>query len=193
MAKGIIYVMTTAVNNIIKIGRTETNQFKNRMKYLEDNGYRNIVGLKCFCAFELKDYDKKEKLLHAIFSKHKVPNSELFALDKELVKKLLLAFEGKMIYPPSTVPVTQAKTKNPPFNFYRRGLKNGDIIAFRANPSFTAKVVGEREVIYEGKRYKLTPLAFALYEKLGKPRTSALQGAYHFNFKNTRLTQLPIK
>ena len=61
MAKGIVYVMTTAVNGIIKIGRTEINQFKNRMKYLEDNGYRNRVGLKCYCAFELPNFDEKEK------------------------------------------------------------------------------------------------------------------------------------
>ncbi len=199
MTKGIIYLMTTAVDGLIKIGKTETKNFKERMRHLEKNGYYNVVGLKCYFAMELENYSDKEKLLQEIFSKHQLADSELFALDIDLVQQLLLSFEGNVIYPqtPSKnkafAATAQVRKRNQLFNFYTRGLKNGDIISFRAHEDFKAKVAGEREVIYEGKRYKLTPLAFALYEKLGKPRTSALQGAYHFNFKNTRLTQLPIK
>lgn len=35
MAKGIIYIMETVVPGIIKIGKTRTDQFENRMNYLE--------------------------------------------------------------------------------------------------------------------------------------------------------------
>lgn len=48
---------------------------------------------------ELEDYDDKESLLHEIFSKHQVGNSELFALDQDLVRQLLLSFDGFVIYP----------------------------------------------------------------------------------------------
>ena len=99
MAKGIIYVMTTVVPGLIKIGKTGTDNFENRMYQLERNGYFNVVGLKRKFAIEVEDYDAKEVLLDEIFSKSQVPNSELFALDADLVVQLLSSFEGKQIYP----------------------------------------------------------------------------------------------
>lgn len=99
MAKGVIYCMTTIVPGLIKIGKTRTDQFDQRMYQLESNGYRNIVGLKRRFAIEVTDYDEKEVLLHDIFSKSNVPNTELFALDADLVVQLLASLDGKQIYP----------------------------------------------------------------------------------------------
>lgn len=99
MAKGVIYVMTTVVPGLIKIGKTGTANFESRMYSLERNGYFNVVGLKRKFAIEVDDYDEKEVLLDEIFSKSKVPNSELFALDADLVVQLLSSFEGRQIYP----------------------------------------------------------------------------------------------
>lgn len=99
MAKGIIYVMTTVVPGLIKIGKTGSDNFENRMYSLERNGYFNVVGLKRKFAIEVADYDEKEALLNEIFAKSKVPNSELFALDSDLVVQLLSSFEGKQIFP----------------------------------------------------------------------------------------------
>ena len=45
MTKGIIYVMTTIVPGLIKIGKTGLDYFESRMNELESNGYRNVVGL----------------------------------------------------------------------------------------------------------------------------------------------------
>ena len=99
MAKGIIYVMTTVVPGLIKIGKTGTTNFDSRMYQLERHGYSNVVGLKRYFAIEVDDYDEKELLLQAIFSKSKLENSELFALDVNLVVQLLSSFEGKQVYP----------------------------------------------------------------------------------------------
>ncbi|TSC89511.1 MAG: hypothetical protein G01um10143_1, partial [Parcubacteria group bacterium Gr01-1014_3] len=96
--KGIIYIMTTAVSGLIKIGQTGTNNYQERMRNLEANGYYNVAGLKRFFAIELEDYAEKEALLHDIFNKHQVGESELFALDQELIRQLLLSFKGKVIY-----------------------------------------------------------------------------------------------
>ena len=38
MARGVIYVMTTVVAGLVKIGKTGTDSFETRMKYLENNG-----------------------------------------------------------------------------------------------------------------------------------------------------------
>ena len=98
MAKGIIYVMTSAVNGLIKIGKTETKQFSSRMSFLQNNGYFNVANLVPYFAIEVDDYSRKEKLLHTIFSKSQVSNSEMFALDKHIVRELLLSFTGTIIY-----------------------------------------------------------------------------------------------
>lgn len=99
MAKGIIYLMTTVVSGLIKIGKTGNDQFENRMRFLESNGYANITGLKREFAIEVDGYDDKEKLIHDIFSKSRIAGTELFALDIEIAKSLLASLDGKQIYP----------------------------------------------------------------------------------------------
>ena len=99
MAIGIIYIMSTVVPGLIKIGKTGIDNFERRMYNLERHGYNNVVGLKREFAIELDDYDEKEKLLDDIFSKSRVLNSELFALDLDLVIELLSSFEGRQVYP----------------------------------------------------------------------------------------------
>ena len=99
MARGVIYCMTTIVPGLVKIGKTRTDQFEQRMYQLENNGYRNLAGLKRRFAIEVADYDEKESLLQDIFSKSNVPNTELFALDADLVVQLLASLDGEQIYP----------------------------------------------------------------------------------------------
>lgn len=101
MAKGIIYCMTTIVPGLVKIGKTGLDNFEKRMYNLERNGYAQIVGLKRRLAIEVEDYDEKEKLIHELFSKSNINNTELFAVDIELVVQLLSSFEGKQVYPKS--------------------------------------------------------------------------------------------
>ncbi len=102
MAKGIIYVMTTAVPGLIKIGKTGSSNFEQRMYSLEHDGYRNVAAIKRLFAIEVDDYDEKELLIDSIFSKSRLENTELFALDSNLVVQLLSSFEGKQIYPMDT-------------------------------------------------------------------------------------------
>jgi len=97
MSKGIIYLMSTAVEGLIKIGRTDN--FTSRMKYLESNGYRNITGLKREFAIAVDDCAEKESLLHSIFSKSRISDTELFSVDIDLAKQLLSAFDGEIVYP----------------------------------------------------------------------------------------------
>lgn len=76
MSRGIIYVCSTAVEGLIKIGRT--NDFQKRMKLLEDNGYRNVTGLKRQFAIEVDNHEEIEQLLDDLFAKSRVGNTELF-------------------------------------------------------------------------------------------------------------------
>jgi hypothetical protein len=111
MARGIIYVMTTVVPGLVKIGKTGVSNFESRMYQLERHGYSNITGLQRKFAIEVDGYDDKEALLGDIFSKSRVPNTELFALDIGLVVQLLSSFEGNQVYPEPEV-VSKAESFN---------------------------------------------------------------------------------
>lgn len=99
MARGILYVMRTAVNGLIKIGKTASGNFDQRMAQLENNGYRNVTGLKREFAIEVDDYDEKELLLGSLFSRSRVSNTELFSLNLHEVIQLLSSFDGRVVYP----------------------------------------------------------------------------------------------
>ena len=94
MAKGVIYIMTTIVPSLIKIGKAETDNFERRMYTLENRGY-----LKRRFAIEVENCDEKETLLYKIFSRSRVPDTELFALDVDIAVQLLSSFEGRQIFP----------------------------------------------------------------------------------------------
>ena len=97
MSRGIIYVCSTTVEGLIKIGRT--NDFQKRMKLLEDNGYRNVTGLKRQFAIEVDNHEEIEQLLDDLFAKSRVGNTELFSLDLNKIIQLLSSFAGKQVYP----------------------------------------------------------------------------------------------
>jgi len=99
MAKGILYITKTAVPGLIKIGKCQKDQFENRMSNLENNGYRNVTGLKRCFAIEVDGYDEKELLIHEIFAKSQIGNTEMFALDENLAIQLFTSLEGKQVYP----------------------------------------------------------------------------------------------
>lgn len=98
--KGILYVMSTAVKGLIKIGKTKS--FKTRMRQLEHTGYCNVTALKREFAIEVKDYEAKEKLLEDLFASCRPGNSELYSVNLQYVIQLLSSFEGKLIYPQDT-------------------------------------------------------------------------------------------
>lgn len=91
--------MKTAVPGLIKIGKTGSNNFEQRMYNLEHDGYRNVTALKRIFAIEVEDYNEKESMLHTIFEKSRVSDTELFALDVNIAIQLLSSFDGKVIYP----------------------------------------------------------------------------------------------
>ncbi len=99
MGKGIIYIMTTVVPGLIKIGKCGSSNFEQRMYNLEHNGYCNVTALKRAFAIETESHDEKEALLHTIFEKSRVSDTELFAIDINIVIQLLSSFDGTMIYP----------------------------------------------------------------------------------------------
>jgi len=168
------------------------------MRFLEANGYSNVSGLKRFFAIELEDYTDKENLLKDIFNKHRVGDSELFALDYDLVRQLLLSFEGRVIFPKVVDKdkefdeVSKAREQGARFSFYKKGIKDGEEIVFISDKEITAKIIGEREVEYGEQIWKLSPLTYKIYEQKEELNPSGVyQGAAYWQYKGKRLRDLP--
>lgn len=193
MSKGIIYITTTSVTGLIKIGKTQTSQFENRMSILEQNGYWNVNGLKRFFAVEVDDYDEKEKLLHTVFSKSQVANSELFALDKELAKAMLMSFDGKVIFPYSNEKEKTVR-KQPKSNlkFQSLGIPVGSNLVFTGDESIIVTTIDNyNRVEYSGMIKSLSSMAKYLFEQLGKVNKSgAYQGGAYFKYNNQKLIDI---
>lgn len=194
MEEGIIYIMTTVMPDIIKIGRTEEKQYKERMRNLEENGHRQLNGLKRCFAIKVSNYKNIEKLLQDTFYQQRIGKTEYFCLDPELVMRLLTAFNGKIIYPADNdtkkefKALTETNEKNNLFKFSKKGIKEGSIITFIKDKTITAKVVGDREVEYNGNVWKLSSLVRKLFEDRGEiNKSGAYQGAAYFEYKGKKL------
>lgn len=139
-----------------------------------------------------------KSLLHEIFGKHQVGTSELFALDQDLIRQLLLSFDGKVIYPEKVDKekefdkVTTTRKQSALFSFYKKGLSDGDEISFISDNSIKAVVCGEREVEYGGQTWKLSPLTYKIFEDKGQLNSSgAYQGANYWQWNGKKLIKLP--
>lgn len=196
MAKGIIYLMTTIVDGLVKIGKSNSNGFDQRMYNLEHNGYCNVTGLKREFAIEVDDYDEKEKMLHTIFSKSRVADTELFSVDLNLVKQLLSSFDGTMIYPKN-------ETKNDVFDdasqkwqvkwqqkaskltFAMLGIPQGSELVYTKDPNIKVNTVDDgSRVEYQGEQYTLS--GFVKHLKNG----GSWQGGMFFTYNGEKLTDI---
>ena len=67
----------------------------------------------------------------------------------------------------------------------------GETINFYPNPSITAKVVSDKEVEFEGKRWRLSPLTRELLKRMGMGNKSgAYQGSQYWAFEGMKLSSI---
>lgn len=80
------------------------------------------------------------------------------------------------------------------FDFYSRGLHDGDLIQFVDDPNMTAIVVSARQVLFENEKWYLSPLVKELYTRLNRVNASgAYQGPLYFSYNGVRLTEIPTQ
>lgn len=67
----------------------------------------------------------------------------------------------------------------------------GETINFNPNPSITAKVVSDKEVEFEGKRWKLSPLTRELFNRMGRvSKSGSYRGAYYWSYDGMKLSSI---
>lgn len=114
MSKGYVYIMTSTIEGLIKIGKTK-EWTRRCQSELETDGYKNINGLKTYFVVECDNYDEIENIMHDIFRESRVSNIEAFAVDKDRAKRVLSKM-GNQVYPEiissKTTKITQKVPKN---------------------------------------------------------------------------------
>ena len=141
--------MTSAVPGLIKIGKTGVTNFEQRMYNLEHDGYRNVTALKRAFAIEVDDYDEKETMIHQIFEKSRLSDTELFALDINTATQLLSSFDGTVVFP-------KTETKQEIFgdateSSQSKLIPNGIYILKKKKKSDDNKTVYAKAVIENGR------------------------------------------
>lgn len=132
MAKGYVYIMTTAVDGIIKIGKSD-NWNRRCQSELETNGYRNMNGLKTYFVVECSDYSEIENIMHDIFRESRVigakdSKTELFAVDKDRAKRVLSRM-GTQVFPITNLqPISNDKSTNVHCNFKDLNIPVGSVL-----------------------------------------------------------------
>lgn len=67
----------------------------------------------------------------------------------------------------------------------------GETIDFIPDPTYTAKVVSDKEVEFEGKRWKLSPLTAELFTRIGTvDKSRTYQGARYWEYDHIKLASI---
>ncbi len=170
MSKGIIYVCSTNVDGLLKIGRTK--DFDERMRKLESDGYANANCLKREFAIEVDNHEEVEELLHTIFAHCRAGKAELFAVDLNIVKQLLTSLQGRKIYPKNETKqeVFEAATEIVQSRTIPDGLYSYETRVRELEEKLYAKMK-----IEDGKFKLLAGSSIATYKQLNSPSWVALR------------------
>lgn len=206
--KGYVYVLTNPSfrDDWVKIGKSK------RLPEVRGRElYNTAVPLpyEVYATLYTEKYNEAERMIHRSIDRISDlrinKNREFFNISPEdayeilLDIKDLLGDEASLELKGDNVEISEnefsgSKRKvSRRFDFYSRGLKDGDVIHFVDNPSITAIVAGERQVLFESEKWFLSPLVRELYTRAGTVNSSgAYQGPLYFTYQGIRLTDLDI-
>jgi hypothetical protein len=156
-------------------------------------------------CIEIDNAQQLERLAHEVFTSHRArPNREFFLMEPETAVRYFhaislndgtarwIAVDQQMI--DETGQTLQddkvVKPKLAGFTFESAGVPVGALIEFVREPSFKATVASAKEVEFEGRRLKLSPLARILFERIGQGNTSgAYAGPQYFSYEDEILSE----
>ena len=206
MEQGYVYVLTNPSfkEDWVKIGKSKRLP-EVRSKEL----YNTSIPLPfdIYATLKTVKYSEAEKLLHN-FIKHLAPNKrinsnrEFFNIHPEKVYELLnnvkdvLEVEASLELHGDNVEIkdndSSNKVRGEIFDFYKKGLKENDIITFIYDSLIQAIVANNRQVYYEGEKWYLSALVKEIYSRKGNVNNSgAYQGPAYFEFNGIILKDLP--
>ena len=157
-----------------------------RMRELYSTGVPVPFECQFACRVKKTDCAKIEKALHTAFSPQRVnANREFFRIQVEQAKAILELFHHEDVTeevtdeiendltPDDKAATQNAKVRRPSRNCYEMGMKKGDVVRWREEPSISVVIDSERRVIYQDEEVfiiggasvyaEALPLAHRLY------------------------------
>jgi len=169
MSKGYVYIMTTAIDGLIKIGRS-ADWNKRCQADLESNGYKNATALQTYFVVKVDNQEEIESIMHDIFRESRVAKLELFALDKDRAKRVLSKM-GTQVYPEINVkeqknPEYMISTAAKKYSFKDLNIPVGSILTFKKDDKITVKTADDvNQVIYNNTQMHISKAAWYLFDK----------------------------
>ena len=196
---GVVYLLTNeCMPGLVKIGMTSRKEMDARMKELYTTGVPMPFECAYACKVKLEFMSALETALHTAFAPQRVnENREFFRISPEQaipMLKIINHFHDADVTADVTAEISNdltdedkkaiAKAKvirRPPLNYYRMGLKDGQILEFVQDPSITCTITGERKVMFNGEDTSLTRLTMNL---LGKSQAVQPTGYWTIDGRN---------
>src|SRR5690554_3940471 len=207
--KGYVYVLTNPSfrDDWVKIGKSK------RLPDVRGKELSNTavpLDYEVYAMLHTEKYNEAEKMIHNFIDKISDlrinKRREFFNIAPEVIYDILVSIkdllgdEAILELKGDNVEVLGDESKGKKrsisqrFDFYSRGIKDGDVIQFIDDPNIKAVVQGERTVIFENKTWYLSPLVKELYTRANNVNPSgAYQGPAYFIFNGKKLTDITIK
>jgi len=209
--RGYVYILTNKSfkENWVKIGKS-SRMPEVRGKEL----YNTAVPLpyEVYATLKTVKYNEAEQLIHKsidrISNLRISPNREFFNIPPEKAYEIFLDIatmlddaEVELHNEETLKPMTKLPTKHSKdkfikksnFDFYSRGIKNGDEVCFIKDKNIIAVVISSTKVSFENNIWSLSALARELFTRMHQNNNSgAYQGPAFFTFNGIKLTELPI-
>lgn len=204
--KGYVYVLTNPSfkDDWVKIGKSSREP---NMRSKELSNTAVPLDYEIYATLKTERYAEAEKLIHRFIVRisnlrinekrefFNIPPEkayEILADVKELIgDEAELTIFGDNISSKQELTTGEKRTKGEKFDFYKKGIKDGETIAFIDDPEITAVVANNRQVLFEGNLWYLSPLVRELYERRNESTPSgAFQVPLFFKYKGKKLTEL---
>ena len=160
---------------LVKIGMTTREDIDARLKELYSTGVPVPFECQYACKVKKSDCAKIEKALHTAFAPQRVnANREFFRIQVEQAKVILELFNIEDITEEVTdeiendltaedkVATQNAKPRRPSLNFYEMGMKQGEILTWKDDPSIFVVIKSERKVTYNDEEVSISALSAQL-------------------------------
>lgn len=192
MSKGYIYIMTNpALHDMVKIGYATDVEKRRQQLSTTALPYDYEIYATYETSGNLED-KKLHKLIDNLNSDLRVSkNREFFVMAPEDAYELLESIaiisgtqdKLKLAKEPSDSEKEQT-IKRPPIDFYKCGLKDGDILVCKDDPSIVVTIKGNHKVLYNDE---LTSLSAIMAAKKGR---KAIAGPSYFTFNGEPLVDI---
>lgn len=176
MEYGIVYLLTNPVMpGLVKIGMTAQEDVDKRMKELYTTGVPVPFECQFACRVKKSDCAKIERALHTAFAPQRInANREFFRIQVEQARAILELFHHEDVTEKVEDEIQndltdddkaaskKAQVHRPALNFYEMGMKKGDCLLWKDDPSVSVIVASERKVLYNGEEVSISALSAQL-------------------------------